>query len=405
MTLKSKRRVIDLAVSYRPFILVIFAYMLIMSVGSCVFWVPLALRGRMDFRHLYTAGYMVRSGHAHELYDSDAEFKFQNELAGPLTMTLPFNHLAYEALFFLPLSFAGFRLAYLLFFGINLVLVAACCKMLQPYLTSLKTIWTWLPPAILFCFYPIAAALIQGQDSIIMLTLVVAAFVSHRKGNDFWAGILVGLTVFKFHFSIPFLVLFLAWKWWRAALGFLASSAGAIAVSVAITGFGGTAVYLRSLVSMSLELKTAQQQDFYGIHPVGMPNLRGLIYALTSQHLGHLWMQILTVVLSAVLLLVAARSRPSFSLAVLVTVLVSYHALLHDISLLVLPIGLLGAASILEWLPYSGWTAALAGLILVLPTLLIQMPGYPWLLTVPVLALTVLHLVQLAKPLECPESL
>jgi hypothetical protein len=370
-----------------------------MSLGACFFYVPVALMGRSDFRHLYTAGYMVRTGHAQELYDSDVEYQFQNRLAGPLDMTLPFNHLAYEAPLFTLLSFVGFKSAYLLFFGINLALVWACVEMLKPYLTSLRQIWIWLPTAIFVCFYPITIALIQGQDSILMLALIVAAFVSHRKGSDLWAGIFVGLTVFKFHFSIPFFPLFLAWKWWRAAIGFLVSSVSAAGLSVWITGLAGTAVYLKSLVSMSMGLKTAQQQDFYGIHPAGMSNLRGLIYAVTSPYLPHVWVQILTVVFSLVLLFMAARSRPSFSLAVLVSVLVSYHSLIHDTSLLVIAVGLLGAASILERLPHSGWTAILAAVILVLPTLLIQMPGHPWLLAVPVLTLTILRLKQLSMPL------
>ena len=56
---------------------------------------------------------------------------------------------------------------------------------------DLEEIWTRLPVAIFACFYPITIALIQGQDSILMLTLVVAAFVAHRNGNDLWAGIFV----------------------------------------------------------------------------------------------------------------------------------------------------------------------------------------------------------------------
>ena len=126
MTTKSKRRIIDKAISYKSFIAIILAYMFIMSLGACFFYVPVALMGRSDFRHLYTAGYMVRTGHAQELYDSDVEYQFQNKLAGPLDMTLPFNHLAYEAPFFTLLSFVGFRAAYLLFFGVNLALVWAC---------------------------------------------------------------------------------------------------------------------------------------------------------------------------------------------------------------------------------------------------------------------------------------
>src|ERR1700730_13801569 len=144
MLTKPKRGAIGLAISYRSFVVAILAYLLIMNIFSCFFSVPIALLGRSDFRHLYTAGYMVRSGYAHQLYDNDVEYELQNKLAGPLNINLPFNHLAYEALFFAPLSFVGFKLAYILYFGINLVLVAACFLMLKPYLLSLRRIWAWL---------------------------------------------------------------------------------------------------------------------------------------------------------------------------------------------------------------------------------------------------------------------
>ena len=394
MLTKPKRGAIGLAISYRSFVVAILAYLLIMNIISCFFYVPIALLGRSDFRHLYTAGYMVRSGYAHQLYDNDVEYELQNKLAGSLNINLPFNYLAYEALFFAPLSFVGFKLAYILYFGINLVLVAACFLMLKPYLLSLRRIWAWLPLAIFVCFYPVTVALIQGQDSILMLTLIIAAFVSRRTGHELASGILVGLTLFKFHFSIPFLLLFLAWKWWRTVIGFCAASVTVAGVSLWIAGFAGMGVYLRSLVSMSVGLITAQQQDFYGIHPAGMPNLRGLVSVMAGPYVSHFWVQAITIVCSTLLLFLAARSRPSFSLAVLVSVLVSYHSLIHDTALLVIPLGLLGAASILNRFPYSEWVALLAAVILVSPTVLILMPGYPWVLALPVLALTAL-LVQI----------
>ena len=43
---------------------------------------------------------MVRSGNAHELYEYDAQLRFQNRLVSPGDIALPFNHLAYEALLF-----------------------------------------------------------------------------------------------------------------------------------------------------------------------------------------------------------------------------------------------------------------------------------------------------------------
>src|SRR5215471_8618436 len=49
------------------------AYLIGVHLWTWVFTVPIFLGGRSDFRQLYAAGYMVRSGHAHELYDYEAQ--------------------------------------------------------------------------------------------------------------------------------------------------------------------------------------------------------------------------------------------------------------------------------------------------------------------------------------------
>jgi len=43
-------------------------------------FLPKALRGHADFRQLYVAGYMVRTGHRTQLYDYAAQTCFQNTL-------------------------------------------------------------------------------------------------------------------------------------------------------------------------------------------------------------------------------------------------------------------------------------------------------------------------------------
>jgi hypothetical protein len=389
MVKASKRWAVDFAIRYRSFVIAILAYLFIMNVMSCFFYIPAGLIGRTDFRQLYTAGYMVRSGYAHQIYDSSVENHFQTILAGPLAITLPFNHMAYEALFFAPLSLLGFRSAYLLFFGINLSLIAACYLMLKRHLEALRRIWTWLPEAIFACFYPITAALIQGQDSVLMLFLITAAYCSYQKGREEWCGIFLGLTLFKFQFGIPIALLFLTWKWWRATVGFFATGVVVAVVSAWIAGLSGTKTYLSSLLSMSVKLASTYQQDLYGIHPAGMPNLRGLIAVLAGTHISSPSVQVVTIACSVLLLLLGARSQPSFSLALLVAVLASYHSLIHDTSLLIIPIGLLGSAAILREGPVFECIAVLVGMVLILPTLLIQTPGHPWVFVLPVLALTI----------------
>ena len=125
---------------------------------------------------------MVRSGNAHELYEYDAQLHFQNRLVSPGDIALPFNHLAYEALLFVPFSLLSYRAAYFALLGFNLTGLAITFKLLRPGMKNLAAIYRWLPPAMFLAFLPIAAALLQGQDSILLLTLLAAALVSLLSG-------------------------------------------------------------------------------------------------------------------------------------------------------------------------------------------------------------------------------
>ena len=66
-----------------------------------------ALHGHSDFRQLYAAGYMVRTGHAGELYNYAAQKNFQDTLVSRERLALPFIRPAYQAVFFAPVLVAA----------------------------------------------------------------------------------------------------------------------------------------------------------------------------------------------------------------------------------------------------------------------------------------------------------
>src|SRR5947207_5981022 len=139
---------------------------------------PQALRGHADFRQLYVAGYMVRTGHRTQLYDYAAQTYFQNTLVSNDERALPFIRPAYQALMFVPFSLLPYRTAYLGFLLLNVLLLALAFLILQPRLRGLSCVWPGLPPALFLGFYPVALALILGRDSILLLALLAAALVS-----------------------------------------------------------------------------------------------------------------------------------------------------------------------------------------------------------------------------------
>lgn len=295
-----------------------------------------------DLRHLYTAAYMVRTGHGEHLYDLAAQKVFQDSLVSQLPLALPFNHLAYESLLFVPLTFVPYRIAFALYMAFNLALLVICYRLLGPELAILRKYWRWLPVALFFGFVPLSVALMQGQDSILLLALLVAAFVALRRNRPFLAGMLLGLGTFKFQIVLPIAALFVVWRRLRFSLGLALSAAVCAVLSLLIVRMNGLADYLRMLRGMSYGLN-APNQVLYAIPPGFMANVRGLVYGTLGNHLSAGWLHVLSVFLSATILALVAffpvsHSKDCLLIAATASSLVSYHMLSHDMSILLLPL-------------------------------------------------------------------
>ena len=294
----------------KPFVVAATLLSLFLCVCGILVTVPEALRGHIDFRQLYTAGYMVRSGHGSELHDFDAAEKFQNAVVGPAEGSLPFNHLAYESLLYAPFSLLPYRAAYVAFFAFNLAILAVAFFTLKPYLEGLREVWSFLPAATFLCFLPVTLALTEGQDSIILLALMICATRAFDRGDDLEAGAFVALTLFKFQYGVPIALLFLVWRRWRFLAGFALTAAAVTGISLWLTGGQGFIAYLHSLTEMSSRFSPAFGAR-YGIHPDLMPNLRGFVQAIA--HSSTSTTNIVIAVSSALVLIWAATRRAFFA--------------------------------------------------------------------------------------------
>ncbi len=163
----------------------LFGLNLLTSIG----FLPIAMRGGADFRQLYTAGWMVRTGHSFELYSYDAQKRFQDQIVGPRPTPLPFVRPAFNALLFVPLTWFSYRVAYWTFMGVNIGLLALCFFLLEPWTQNLSAHSRWQPVMVFASFTPVAPALIMGQDSILLLTLLSLTLVMLHRGRDFAAGL------------------------------------------------------------------------------------------------------------------------------------------------------------------------------------------------------------------------
>lgn len=337
-----------------------------------------------DFRMQYTAAYMFRTGHGYQLYDYDETRKFQNELVSPAEVALPFDHLAYETLLYVPFSLLNYQGAYLLFLGANLACLIWAFRLLQPYLLPLQEIWSFLPAAIFACFLPVTMALVEGQDSIILLTLMILTVRKLESGQDDLAGAFLGLGCFKFQYIIPIVLLFVFWKRWRFVAGFAACASIVTGISLWITGVDGFISYVHMLGNISTHL-SSENATKLGIRPELMPNLRGLASAIGGTH--SLGSNVVTLLLSSGVFLWAGKKRWSFPLAVIVALLVSYHQTISDASLLILPIGLAAVSAFKDASGKSALVAALCALIIVAPGPLMLVGVGFYLLAIPILIL------------------
>jgi hypothetical protein len=342
----------------------------------------LILKGYPDFTIYYTAGTIVRQGMGHTLYDNGVQFQVQRAFAPQVATrlgALPFNHPPFEAVLFVPFAYFPYRLAYLLWGLVNLAMLTALPILLRPHVPVLRD-WpapAWTVTAVSLAFFPIFFALLQGQDAILLLFLYSLVFVAWKKKRLASAGAWLACGMFKFHLVLLFLLLMLIQE--KTAQGRKRILTGFLGVSVILVAVSVVAVGTQEIISYPHYVLGLEKTMAGGaINPSDMPNLRGFLYLIAG---NHRYFDLLVISLSVVLVLVAAwvsdipaRGLPDdstsdlkFCVAVFACVLVSYHALVHDLCVLALPVlllvGQLGSKIRVSSWPGVAISAGLAGLL------------------------------------------
>src|SRR5262249_14260066 len=133
--------------SFRELLMGLLPFLLGIDLIFWVVFIPVGLRGDADFAMFYTAGSMVRSGSASQVYDYEVETRFQHELVSKTPA--PYTHLPYEAAAFAALSLLDYRAAYWVFLAMNVVFAGLTLLMLQRKGTGRLFI------AVLAAFFPL----------------------------------------------------------------------------------------------------------------------------------------------------------------------------------------------------------------------------------------------------------
>ncbi|HXH48500.1 MAG TPA: glycosyltransferase family 87 protein [Terriglobia bacterium] len=335
-----------------PLLFAFFSFLLLFHL--MLFWLAKddALKGSADFSIFYTAAKMIQHGQGAQLYDIAAQGRMESALYPKVTTrggTLIYDHPPFEALLYLPLAYVSYATAYIIWLVISILLLLLAVRLLSPCMTEIKAAWAPLPILLFLSSFPVFVGLLQAQDSILLLLIFTLVFISLKKGREFRGGIFLAIALFKFQYAVPFLVPFILWRRWKFFGGFVVSSVVLFLVSLPVAGFRGTLSYATFLLNLLKGVSSHGVQYSLGFLPNTVPNIRGAVEMMAPSVLPQSFQKPIIVLLSGLAVLWVARQWPlgrtlsdkafdlGFSLALVTSVLVSYHVLLHDLSLLLLP--------------------------------------------------------------------
>lgn len=336
----------------KRWLVVFLASMLVLNASVAWYLRKQIASGYGDFSIFYTAGKILADGQGRRLYDTGLQFEkqqaFARDVATRQTGALPYNHPPFEALVFWPLAKLGYFPAYCVWTAMNFAALLATLWLMRREVGWLHQagIGVWLLVAV--AYFPVSISLLQGQDTLWLLLCVVLAYGALRREAEFVAGCWLGVGLFRPQFVLPLVLLLAIEKRWRVLGGLAMVGAALGLISAAIVGWPALAHYPGFIFSVD--------QSAAGVTaPWGMPNLHGLVDTLgVGVGITGPWVAALTLILSAGVIVVASQAAPGragrgdggpwfdlrFSLALVSAVLVSYHALEHDLTLLLLPCAL-----------------------------------------------------------------
>src|SRR5208283_4614210 len=270
-------------------------FLLVMTLLHCA-GAPLLLwflrSGPQDFIVFYRGAQMVRAGQMAQLQDL---------------------HPAFEELLFVPLTYLDYFSAFKVWTFLNIVMVTLSLGLLRRMFSEVGRLSPLFLIVSVAAFAPAVRALLEGQDSILLLLLVTLSVFLLTRGRVVMAGAMLGLGMFKFHLVLP-LALVLAAIW------------------TMMVGREGIADYVHSVVQ--------GENLLAGGRRTGMANLHGLIAQFAGKNGGNVNVAAIVCgasVLGVVLWTVWKRqagTRFVFAVASVTCILVGYHAMIHDLTLL-----------------------------------------------------------------------
>jgi hypothetical protein len=271
-----------------------------------------------DAVEFYSAGKLAGSGH---LYDVPSTCALEGALR-PGSNCLPFQRPPVYAFALKALTVFPFAAAQSVWLALNLCAGALAVFLLPvPIGNRLRGLF----------FFPLVYVVLIGQDTSLVLLCAVIAWRLLEDSRDIAGGLVLSLCAIKFHLAVPFPVLLLGQRRYRAVAAAAAGVLVQLGASFLVEGIGWPSAYLAMF---------RHPETDPGVF--GMPTLRGLFFWLGDLSLPA---EIVAAVGVVILCWQVSRRLPvgyALPVALAAGVLLGRHAYVYD---LVLAFPLIACAS------------------------------------------------------------
>ncbi len=293
-----------------------------------------------DFLHFYTLGSLALEQRGDALYDARAQAA-QAERLVPESKGIYFQPVygPQVALLFSPLAHLSYGWAALLWISLSALLYGWCCRAAWEKCPALqqdgKTI------ALLAVAYPAFFNLVaHGQTSALALLCFTAAFFAFLREKPFYAGIAIGMLIYKPQLGLAAAFVFLCAREWRVVAGAALAATAQLGLAWAYFGTAVMENYGRALRGLG-ETASVLEPKLFQMH-----SLRSFWTLLVPWEPAALALYLGSAVLVLGWALRAWRSRAPLPLryaALLVaTVLVTPHLTVYDLVILAPALLILG---------------------------------------------------------------
>lgn len=297
-----------------------------------------------DFITLYGAGLLYRHNPTH-LYDFQAQAHIQESLIAPTSYPglNPFISPPYVAMFYSIFSVFSLPVAFLIWNILTLILVFHSTHQLYMIIndkTKSSGLTFWQMIILVLSFFPFALGWRVGQNHGLTLWLVTNILWWQRAGHPSLAGLLCSLLLYKPHFTLGFLILWMIWKEWAALLTFTATAILWIFIDILS---GNLAIYWDYIRLQSLLLELPWIQGFPSFALITPYGLLATIFPVSAKPILTIFSTLQLLLFGIGLAWLAHSLRnlpfpnqiPAWIFAILYPLIAAPYVLIHDLVIII----------------------------------------------------------------------